>query len=477
MVTATQPVRWFQKPLLMAIIVAAVGILSLGTTISGMSGPLFLALIAQVVLFILLLRRPVWAMAALIVSQFTASDYMVPLIGMQISSRFLWTVLALLLLVPIIRKKGWLKLGDQARRVILPAVIFICVVTIANFLNTGVSTTIQYLRTSATMLVIIFLLPAVIRNEKDLKLLALVALITASLSALVGVMQHMGLTSFELLPSENNEYTNRVSGLATDAIQLSFYLPIVIVLTIALAFSRVVESRMKKLLVFSILIMIAGLYFTFTRSGIYSLAPGILAMILIMKSKHKMKLLILFLVLGVGLFMYLQMTNSRYSQGFSDDSSASGRLVMWSAGLNIARDYPLFGIGTYRFQQVSSAYASTIDVDLMEQQGGAESLGEYEAHDDFITVWVSFGTGALLVYLWLFVGIFRNFFQSYRRSSKPFLKAFSLGCFGALAAYILISGTHNALNNTMILWILGGLSIATIRLASAKKLSTTKVAS
>ena len=473
-----RPVRWFQNPLLLPAIVVILGLFFVGTTQWGLSGPLCLALIAQVIFFLLLLYRPVWAIAALIVGQFTESDYMFPLMGTMISVRFLWTIMAISFLVPILIRRGGIKLGAKAKRVVIPAIMFVSIATVANYVNTDLADTVKYLRIHATGLTILFLLPATVKNGKDIKILAVVALVTASISALVAVMQHYSFRGFPVYELYPGTFMNqRTPGLTLSEIHLSFYLPIIIVVLVAIYFLRAVGPRARKLLLILMFIMMAGLFFTLTRSGMYALVPGLLALILLMKGKMRMRLLVIFLIMAVGFLGYSEIKNNRFSKGFGEEKSAAARLVLWQAGVNIAKDNPVLGIGSWRYKEVSAAYASTIDPELMATMGAGADLGEFEAHADFITVWVSFGTLALLAYLWLFVSIFRNFFVAYRESSTRFLKAISLGCFGAMAAYIVNAATHNVMDNSMLLWILGGLSIATTKLALSKRPSKAKIIS
>ena len=68
--------------------------------------PLAVVLSTQIVLFLYLFDRPVWAMAALIVGQFTASGYLLTIAGgAELSIRFLWTVLAIMLVVPLLKSR------------------------------------------------------------------------------------------------------------------------------------------------------------------------------------------------------------------------------------------------------------------------------------------------------------------------------------------------------------------------------------
>lgn len=476
-VVTYQP-RWFQNQLMVPGVVALAGMFWLAESgnLGEISGPLFLVLLAQIILFLLLVRRPIWAMAALVVGQCTASNYMLSIAGLQISVRFLWAIMTLLLLVPILRKKGGIKLGSKAQRIIIPAIILFCVATIANFVNTDLSSTVTYLRMIVTSLIILFLLPASIKNEGDLKLLALVALITCSVSAIFALLQYLSLQGilpiYELY--EGTIFEGRVSGLSESPVALGFILPIVLLPMIALYLLKGVNSRTRNLLLLLSAIILTALFFTFTRSGIYSLIPAFLFMAFLMKDKLKNKFFLVMLIMSATFFLFAGMTNSRYFQGFSDEGSAAGRLVLWQVGVDIALDHPILGIGVDRYLEVSPKYLLTIDPSLIKVPGAERVLGNYRAHDDFLTVWLSFGTAALLAYLWIFIGILHNFLEAYRHSSTLFLKGFTLGCLGAVAAYIVNAATHNVMDSSMLIWILGGLSIATTKIALSKSVPQVK---
>jgi O-antigen ligase len=203
-----------------------------------------------------------------------------------------------------------------------------------------------------------------------------------------------------------------------------------------------------------------ALYFAYTRSGIIALGIGTFAIILLLKGRLRIVMLLVALLVTVSFLFYADARDTRYSQGFIDDQSAAGRLVLWQAGANIALDNPVLGIGYWEFEETSLEYASEIDPLYMETQGAGSVLGYLEVHNDFLRIWLSFGTPALLAFLCLFVNIFRNFLNSYRHASSLFLKGLALGGIGALAAYAVSASTHNVMDSVFLLWILGGISIA-----------------
>jgi len=458
--------QWFQNRKLILGVLAIAFVIWLGMEMQLWT-LLFVVLIIQGVLFILAFRRPVWAVAALLVGQFTASGYIFNIGGTPFSLRFLWTILAVILLIPLLRARGGIKLGSKARFIIIPTIIFYCLATVANSVNLDMPSVFQYLRTGATALGIIIFLPAVVKDEKDLRLLVIVVLITCSISAIAGVMQHYRGLGLPVYTLGGDIHRGRVAGLSPGAIYLAYELPLVILPVLALLLLKGVSPQARKILPVLLIIMLAALYFTLTRSGMYSLLPGILVMFFILKGRMKKVIFAILLVLGAGFLLYTNMTGNRYSQGFDEESSAAGRLVLWQAGAMIAMDNPIFGIGQGRFIEVSEAYSSEVDVNAVEGAEGA--LGEEQVHNDFIRVWVSFGTPALLVYLWVFIAIFRNFYYGFRRSSGLFIKALAFGGCGAIMAYIVNAFSHNLMDSVPLLWILAGFSIAVTKLAEVPK--------
>ena len=462
--------RWFQSPLLLPAIAILAGLFWLAQNgkILGIRGPLFLVLLAQVIFFILMLRRPIWAVAALIVGQLTACNFMLP-IGTAISLRLLWALPAFLLVVGMIIINGKIKLGKQAGRIVIPAIIFFVVAAISNYVNTDMSITLQYLRTNIPAFLILLLLPATVENEEDLKRLAIVVLITCSVSAVFAVLQtlsfHFPIPSFSL--SEDALAYNRVAGLSESSIQLAWVLPMALLPIVVMYFGGNLSNRIKKLMILLAIVISTALFFTYTRSGLYSLIPGIFIIGIMMKGKLRIRFFLVILILLAAFGLFVSTSNNRYSESFGDDASSSGRLVLWQAGINIALDHPVLGIGAYQFMDVSTEYASTINPSFLENPGSGKALGRVAAHDDFITIWSSFGTVAMLAFLWVFVSIFRNFMESYRRSKSPFLRSISLGCVVALLALMVNMATHNVMDSTILLWIVAGFSIATVKIASS----------
>ena len=462
------------------LLLGALVVIFLGFVISRIFGfPIILSflLAAQVTLFFMLFSRPVWAMSALIMGQLTVNNFLLPIGGGALSLRLFWTVLAIIFLIPVLRKRGGLRLGGRSRRIIIPAVILFICAAMSNLINADISYVMQYLRMNAAALVFIIFIPAVVENEKDLKRLGIVVLITCFISALFAILQYrggfFGIPPYSAYGIYEPQYSLvRVVGLSESPVQLGFNLPMILLPMVGVYFLHGVSLRTRKLMILLAAVITIGLYFTFTRSGLYSMVPGFIFLLLFMRGKARRNVFLLLLVIAVAAVVLLTSSNNRYAQSFGEDSSSTGRLVLWQAGTQVALDNPIFGIGWVRFREASIQYATMVNAELLKHESGAgAALGRYEAHNDFIHVWAAFGTLALIAFIWILVGSFSNFLFAYRHSKRKFLKGFAIGCFGGVAAYIVNSFTHNVMDTSMLLWIVCGLSIAVAKV-SMKKIPT-----
>lgn len=447
--------------------VAFLGVLWAGMERTSLQKPLFLVLVGQAILFLLLFRRPVWAIASLIVGQLTSCLYMFSLgSGTTISVRFAWAVLLAFLFVPLLAKTR-VSLSLGGKRVLVPAFMFFALATLSNWVYTTPAYTVQYLRLGLTAATILIVVPAAVRSAQDIRILGLVAFVTSLVSAVVGLMQHYsawGLPNFAIDSGLLSLWGGRVSGLSASPLYLAYGLPLILLPIMALYLVGGVKGRLRIFLGVGAFLMAAALYFTYTRSGICALGVGAIVVALLLKGRMRAELLLSLLIVG-GLFWYIaDLHGTRYSQGVTGESSAASRIVLWQAAIPMIKANPLLGIGHEKFATLSTEYASAVSQRLEELSGGA--LGRYEPHNDFINIWVSFGTPALLTFLAFFAGIFFNFIHVYRRSRDPFIRALSLGCLGGLAAYAINAGTHNVMDSWFVLWIMGGLSIAMIPMLS-----------
>ncbi|MBE9502503.1 MAG: O-antigen ligase family protein [Chloroflexi bacterium] len=453
-------------------ILAVVAIWSFGPV-----SPLTAVLLAVSVLLLLGLRKPVWAMAAFLVSQLTATSYMVNTFFPAISLRLLLLILIGFILWRYSAEKK-IELGPTARRVLIPAVILIVVSVIANIANTGFDYAFRDFRNMLVGLLIIIFLPAVIRNSKDLKILCGVAFIALVGSAIIGLLQHyqffgMGqntlISGFLELPVEGE---TRVPGMAETELELAYALSVAFPVLLGVYLAKGMKAGTGWLLGVSAVLMVLALYFTYTRSALFGLILGIVALALFFKTRIRGEIILAILLLGVGLIAATGMLGNEYLGGRSasvQEESSVSRQILWQSGTSIAIENPVLGIGGDRYLEVSPEYASDVDPSLLaweeETYWGYSSLGSEQPHNDFLMMWICYGTLALVAYLWLYVAVLRNLLDSYRASTTRFIKGLSIGLAAGLVVYGVNAFYHNLMITMPLFWILAGFSLATAKLA------------
>ncbi len=332
-VTAQKP-GFFYRP--QGIIVAILSIVA----IWGLSpvSPLTVALIAIAALFFFGLKRPVWAVAALLVSQFTITSYMVNTpFDIAISLRLLLLILTGLILWRAFAQKQ-IDLGPKARRVLIPALILLGLSVVANLANSGFDLAFKDFRLMAAGLLIIIFLPAVTRNLKELKILCGVAFVVITASAIVGLMQHynvFGMGEATLVPTAILRGTVdeqlRIPGMAETELELAYILSTAFLVVFGVYLAKGVNSGSKRLLLLSIMLMAPALYFTYTRSAILALVLGLVALALFLKTRIRGEIVLAVLLLGIGFIEITGILGGVYLEGRTEggqEESAISRQIL-----------------------------------------------------------------------------------------------------------------------------------------------------
>ncbi len=199
---------------------------------------------------------------------------------------------------------------------------------------------------------------------------------------------------------------------------------------------------------------------------------GMGALVLFLKTRIRGEFILVTLLLMVGFASASGIIDGRYLSGRGQtvqEASSVSRMILWQAGIAIATDNPILGIGGNQFRNVSPNYADNVDPELIAWEEATyysySTLGNEQPHNDFLRIWISYGTLALAAYLWLFVAVLGNFLDSYRRAKKRFIKGLSLGLAAALVAYGANAFYHNLADTLPLLWILAGFSLVTTKLA------------
>jgi len=138
--------------------------------------------------------------------------------------------------------------------------------------------------------------------------------------------------------------------------------------------------------------------------------------------------------------------------------SNSTRIQLWSAGLKILADHPLFGVGDIDLARLYIEYKNYYDKEI---QG--------HLHNNFFHILAIFGIIGFLAFLYLLCRIITINYRIYRlQTNSGFLSSLSLGLNGAFIAFLFSGltewnfGDHEII--TMV-WFLIGLNIAILNLS------------
>jgi O-antigen ligase len=414
----------------------------------------------------LALNSPAFAVLAPVFTEYSTSAYYLP---EGISLRLLATLLGF-----VLGLGGVLRLLSTPDRrtawVIGPALLLVLIATAINSMFTSIDYTIQYLRYQSTQLMVLLLVAGALQARQDVKRIGLIVLTVAVLSSIVAIWQHYDRGSAPYVGRNLAFVTfgpSRSIGLNMSFIHLANTLLWVGVGAIGFLLANRWRADRRHIALLACGVMaIAAVYFTYTRSAMLALGPGLIAMSVFLTLRRRV--LVLAVITGaVVSYFALQGTGIigvRYYKDASKDKSAAVHLALFEVGLRVALDNPILGIGHEAFEKMALEYAGEIETNQTgDGPSGVSALGSVRPHNDFLLVWMSWGIFGLLAYCGIFGGALLNFAKA-AGSGDPLIRGLAVAGAGGLGAYAANSFFHNYLDSSTLLWVFAGLSIALARL-------------
>jgi putative inorganic carbon (HCO3(-)) transporter len=437
-----------------------------------------MVVLAVTALFIIGLRKPLWAMAALLVAQLTITSYMVATPFFNISLRLLLILVTFLIMGRAFLRRE-IDLGPGARKIIIPVLVLVIITTISNMINSsGFDFVYKEFRNQLVGLLFIILLPAIIQNSRQLKIICTVAFVVIIASAIIGVLQHYNLFGMQqaTLTTDIVSRIGRVPGMSETELEFAYILSVTLMILLGIYLLKGFTTRHEKYFVIAMLILLPGLYFTYTRSALISIVIGFLALVVFARTRIKWPIVFVFAFLVI---LALELTNvfgGTFLSGRSESSqeeSSVARSILWQAVIAVALDNPILGIGGDQFLKISPEYANKIDPELIKFEEDRyyqyRTLGKDAPHNDFLRVWAYYGTPALIVYIWFHFALISSCASTFRKSKNRLIKGLALGLAAALVTYVVNSFYHNVSSTLPIIWILAGFSLVVAKLAAREK--------
>lgn len=407
-----------------------------------------------------------WTLAPILIGELWLGSYM--LVEFGLSLRLLTALAALALALPLILRLR--RAGDAGAlsRVVIPAVALVVIATLVNILFSESDYVIKYLRYQVVQVLGLLVAAAVLSSRRDLKRLALLALVAGLFAAVASVWQHFSTQSAiygDATAASVRDWKGRTVGLTASPVTLANQLTFVLVpLLGVLAAGPWRRDRPRLLLLAAMLVVFAGLNFTYTRSAFFALGPGLLVIGLYVGGRRR-TVVLGSLVAAWLLFVSLEGTGligSRYYSDAEDDRSAASHEALWEVGFAVAVDNSLLGVGHEHFEEISVEYLDVLD-ERANALGGSDSIGKERPHNDWLSVWSSWGILSLAAYAAIFVGALRNLAIA-ARNRDPLVRGIAVGLAGWLATYGVNSAYHNYMDSSIFLWLCAGLSVALARL-------------
>ena len=455
------------------------------TTVPGVAYPvaalfalLFLSLLPQTLLIYLILgtalvlvfRGRRWLALVAggngLVEQ-TIPEFRVPPLGKPTRNVRLWLGAATVLMAGLLEGRR-LALGPGAAYVVVAGVAFVALVVLATSAGLTPHLTLSAMRYFGTGLLVMVLIPAVTSDHRDLKIVGAIIVGVLALSAVAALLQHYGPRGVPTFAVDGNgKFQNRSQGLTDSPITLAGEATVGALVAWGMVTAQGLRRVPRRVFLLLMPVFLLGAYFSYTRTALAGIAAGMAMTVPLLRGRTRVLALVGLVAAGAAVGLDLRSGDSRYT---SEALAENGRfVVLWQAAYRIALDHPVLGIGYDSFTLLAPQYFDRLSIsdDMFSYQLGRE-LEKYDPHNDFLRVWQSYGTPALAVYVLLMVGIGANFLRAYYRAGQPWLQGAGLGGFAALLGYAMHSAFHNSLDGNLMLWMLGGFSMAALKVCGQR---------
>jgi O-antigen ligase/Tfp pilus assembly protein PilF len=321
-----------------------------------------------------------------------------------------------------------------------------------------------------------------INDERQIKRILNIVIITGSLFGIYGILQYQGI-DFSFW--RGNTGRQAVFGLFSNVNYFAEYLIAILPLAVSLLFVTPFKSnKSKKLLLFiGILAMGGSLMLTFTRSSYLGFGVSLIFMFLLfiicrrksfIKDNRKFFIVIfLAIIIIISLIVIPNPLNksdtviSKIKNRITVAQLIQGhnvkrRMVTWNFTLMMIKDRPLLGSGIGTFKYNSLRYQAEFF-----SQGDNRSLYPYgiahEAHNEYLHLWAELGIIGLGIFLWMIIAYFYYGLKVLKKTKNNYTQGMLIGMMGVIIA-VLVDGIFSFplhLPTTLVLfWLFLGLTVA-----------------
>lgn len=302
------------------------------------------------------------------------------LTGSLIFSLFVAQAIAVLLIILwltkiIVYKKANLKSNPFT----YPFIAFVIARTISVFLSTDFHQSVQVLYKEIFFYPVFFIIVDCfpIDDKKYFKWFFTILVLAAIISSIYG--------SIAVLTGYKHRAASTTSGFYT----LGTFL------TVVTAFLLVIGSdkyfiQSKKIWLFSLIIVVVGVLFTFNRIH-WAL---IVLLFLVFGLFRERKLVLLVSMIALIVIILVPMFRERFLEIIFFAKNLSDRDVLWQGAGLIYTEHPLFGFGPSTFREIFPLFKDLVDKNVSSW------------HNDYLQIYIESGIFGLITFLWLGFSVF-----------------------------------------------------------------------
>jgi O-antigen ligase len=233
---------------------------------------------------------------------------------------------------------------------------------------------------------------------------------------------------------------------------MTFAGQLIMILSLVWTFLLFDRSRKNKIpLAISAVVLFLALIWTYTRSAWLGFGLALLFLGCWKGRKHFL-ILILGAILSVtGIFLIQPTVLERAKSMFSLEQNAD-RIYIWKRSIEMIKDHPVTGIGQGNYNALSRGK-------YYKPHHFEKEPSHAHAHNNLLMIMVDRGVFGLIVFVWLWITIFKKTFTTLQKlpPDRPYLQALVLGCLAAFIAFFVEGFFENNFGDSevgMLLWFL-----------------------
>lgn len=201
-----------------------------------------------------------------------------------------------------------------------------------------------------------------------------------------------------------------------------------------------------------------------SRGGQLALVVGLIYLLLAYKKIRFKNLVYVLVVVSIAWALFPEEQKARFETAGSDQTSET-RLEYWSAGIDMAKEYPLLGVGLMAFPEHYHRHYKVGEESFFTKR-------KEVAHNSFIQVASTLGVIAFILYIWLHLKVFsiKSLIKNYRdpEAGLLFLDSFRISLTAAVLTYS-VGAFFMSVAFYPYIYFLLGLAVVKVRFFNEKK--------